>query len=78
MRKPSLGALGKSPIAKITSRQRPVFLATDEKVKNGHELINRGNRILILFHLYCCSTRKLSTILSADLANLTRFVTLTF
>ena len=27
-----------SPTAKITSRQRPVFSATDEKVKNGHEI----------------------------------------
>ena len=27
-----------SPTAKIISRQRPVFSATDEKVKNGHEI----------------------------------------
>ena len=38
---------------------------------------NHGNRILILFHLYCCSRHKLSTILIANVANLFRFVTLT-
>ena len=27
-----------SPTAKITSRQPPVFTATDEKVKNGHQI----------------------------------------
>ena len=27
-----------SPTAKITSRQRPVFSATDEKVKNGYDI----------------------------------------
>ena len=42
--------------AKKTSRQRPVILATDEKVKNGHKsygtlMINCGNHILIVFHL---------------------------
>ena len=26
------------PTAKITSRQPPVFTATDEKVKNGHQI----------------------------------------
>ena len=41
-------------------------------------LIDRGNPILILFHLYCCSKHKLSTILIANVAKLSRFVTLTF
>ena len=61
--------------SKITSRQRPVFSATDEKVRGGHELwsvcalmMNGG---MIVFHLYCCSKRKLSTIL-------VRFAALTF
>jgi len=27
-----------SPTAKITSQEPPVFSATDEKVKNGHEI----------------------------------------
>ena len=40
--------------------------------------INRGNRIFILFHLYCCSKHKLSTVLIANVAKLSRFVTLTF
>ena len=40
-------------------------------------MINQGNRILNLFHLYCCSGHKLSTILIANVANLFRFVTLT-
>ena len=40
-------------------------------------MINQGNRILNLFHLYCCSRHKLSTILIANVANLFRFVTLT-
>ena len=33
-------------------------------------MINRGNRILILLHLYCFSKHKLSTILIANVANL--------
>ena len=53
--------------------QLPVFSATDnEKVKNGHEIWSiwhfddsRGNRILIVFHLYCYSKQKLSMILFA-------------
>ena len=44
----------------------------------GGLLINRGNSILIVFHLYCFSKHKLSTILIANVANLARFVTLTF
>ena len=40
-------------------------------------MINRGNRILILFHFYCCSKHKLSK-KKADVANLSRFVLLTF
>ena len=43
----------------------------------GASMINHGNRILILFHLYCCSRHKLSTILIANVANFFRFVTLT-
>ena len=41
-------------------------------------MINRGNHILIFFHLYCCSKHRLSTILIANVANLSRFVLLTF
>ena len=33
-------------------------------------MINRGDRILIVFHLYCCSNHILSTILVANLARL--------
>ena len=44
----------------------------------GGLLINRGNSILIVFNLYCCSKHKLSAILIANVANLARFVTLTF
>ena len=40
--------------------------------------IYRGTRVSIVFHLYCCSKHKLSTILIAIVANLSRFVTLTF
>ena len=40
--------------------------------------IYRGTRVSIVFHLYCCSKYKLSTILKAIVANLSRFVTLTF
>ena len=40
--------------------------------------IYRGTRVSIVFHLYCCSKHKLSTILKAIVANLSRFVTLTF
>ena len=43
----------------------------------GALMNNHGNRILILFHLYCCSGHKLSTILIANVVNLFRFVTLT-
>ena len=44
-----------SPTAKITSRQGPVVSATDGKVNgkltkfDGALMINRGNRLLILF-----------------------------
>ena len=70
------------------SRQRPVFSATDElKTKNlgmvtnfdpySALMIDRGNRILIVFHFFCCSKHKLSTILIAIVASLVRFITLT-
>ena len=36
--------------------------------------IYRGTRVSIVFHLYCCSKHKLSTILIAIVANLSRFV----
>ena len=42
---------------------------------HGALMINRGNCILFVFHLYCCSKHKLSTILIANAANLARFVT---
>lgn len=32
----------------------------------GAWMINGGNRIMIVFHLYCCSKRKLSMILTAN------------
>ena len=71
-----------------TSRQRPVFSATDElKTKNlgmvtnfdpySALMIDRGDRILIVFHFFCCSKHKLSTILIAIVASLVRFITLT-
>ena len=44
----------------------------------GLLMINRGNRILIASHLYCCSKHKLSTILVASVASLASFVKLTF
>ena len=44
----------------------------------GTTVINRGNRILILFHLYRCSKHKLSTILVENVANFSRVVTLTY
>ena len=40
-------------------------------------LMTAINRLLILFHLYCCSRHKLSTILNANVWNRFRFVTLT-
>ena len=50
---------------------------TDEKVKNGHEI--RGNRILIVFHLFAAiNILTLSPILVANVTNLSRFATLTF
>ena len=39
----------------------------------GALMINRSNRILIVFHSYCCSKHKLKF-----LTNVARFVTLTF
>ena len=45
---------------------------------DGALMINCGNRVLIGFHLYCCSKHELSTILMANVANLAHFVTLTF
>ena len=44
----------------------------------GALMINRGNRILIVFHLHSCSKQCLSKILKANYGNLARFVTLTF
>ena len=58
------------------------FLATDEKVKNGHVwfdsygalMINRDIRILIEFQAYTEAVwHKLSTILKANVLNLARF-----
>ena len=43
----------------------------------GTLMINHGNRILILLHFYCNSKHELSTILIDNVANLSRFVTLT-
>ena len=43
----------------------------------GTLMINHGNRILILLHFYCNSKHELSTILIANVANLSRIVTLT-
>ena len=41
--------------------------------------INRGNCIMIVFHLYCCSKCKLSMILTANVVTCSySFVTLTF
>ena len=39
-------------------------------------MINRGNHILILLNLYCCSKQKLSKILIMNVANLTCLATL--
>ena len=39
----------------------------------GALMINCGNRILILFHVYCCSKHKLSMILIANVAYLSCF-----
>ena len=44
----------------------------------GTLMINRGNRILIVLHLYCCSRHKGSLILIANVANLARLAMLTF
>ena len=61
------------------------FSATDGKVKNGHELIlmARSWSIAAIVFWFCfiytaAVRQKLSTILSANVANLTHFVTLTF
>ena len=40
----------------------------------GVWMINRGNHILIVFHIYCCSKHKLSSILVANIANPDRLV----
>ena len=45
---------------------------------HGALMINCGNRVLIVFHLYRCSKHKLSMILMANVANLAHFVMLTF
>ena len=39
----------------------------------GALMINRGNRISIVFHLFCCSMHKLSTIPLANVASLSLF-----
>ena len=44
----------------------------------GTLMINCGNRILIVFHLYCCSKLNWSLILIANVANLARLAMLTF
>ena len=44
----------------------------------GALMINRGNRILIVSHLDCCSKQNLSKIRKANVAHLASFVTLTF
>ena len=45
----------------------------------GVLMINRGNRILIVFHLFATiNILTLSTILVANVTNLSRFATLTF
>ena len=45
----------------------------------GVLMINRGNRILIVFHLFAAiNILTLSTILVANVTNLSRFATLTF
>ena len=49
------------PTPKVTSRQRPAFTVTDEKVKNdpyGALMINRSNRFMIVFYFYCFSKHK--------------------
>ena len=65
-----------------TSLQRPASYGKSRTVMKfdpfGGLLINRGNSILIVFHLYCFSKHKLSTKLIATVANLAHFVTLTF
>ena len=40
---------------------------------HGALMINRGNRISIVFHIFCCSMHKLSTIPLANVASLARF-----
>ena len=40
---------------------------------HGALMINRGNCILFVFHLYCCSMHKLSTIPLANVASLSLF-----
>ena len=50
-------------LAKITSRERPVFFQRLTRKSrmvikfdmHSMLMINRGNRILIALHLYCCS-----------------------
>ena len=44
----------------------------------GTLMINRGNRILIVFHLYCCSKHNWSLILIANVANRARLAMFTF
>ena len=44
----------------------------------GALVINRGNRILIVIHLYCCREYKLSTILVANVVSPACSVRLTF
>ena len=57
------------PTAKKSSLQRPVFSATDGKVKNGYEIssvwrvddLSQQSYILKVLHLYRCSKYNLST-----------------
>ena len=41
-------------------------------------MINRGNHVLIVFHLYICRKHKSSAILMENVVKLARFVRLTF
>ena len=74
-----------SPTAKITSRQWPVFSATDENVRNVHKWILMARLWSIaailfwfFFHLYGYSEQKLSAIPIVNVAYLDLFVTLVF
>ena len=56
-------------LSKTAMAQQPVFSATDGKSgmvmkfhSHGALMINHGNHILIVFHLYCCSKYILSKV----------------